>query len=135
MLAFEIATICCSIAECKDDLSSGLILSISSTQQIPLFARTIAPASKPQPFRNSSFTTAAVKDEFLKGWGLEAGAMVLANKGICCVDEIDKMSPEDRSSLHSAMEQQIVAISKANIQACYSSDTEVLTEILWKKYS
>ena len=80
-------------------------------------------------------TAAVVKDEFLKGWGLEAGAMVLANKGICCVDEIDKMSPEDRSSLHSAMEQQIVAISKANIQACYSSDTEVLTEIGWKKYS
>lgn len=51
-------------------------------------------------------TAAVVKDEFLKGWSLEAGALVLANKGIAVVDELDKMTDDDRSALHEALEQQ-----------------------------
>lgn len=54
----------------------------------------------------AGITASVVKDDFLRGWALEAGAMVLANKGICVIDELDKMSPEDRSALHEAMEQQ-----------------------------
>ncbi|MBT4135598.1 hypothetical protein HOD75_03040 [archaeon] len=80
-------------------------------------------------------TATVVKDEFLKGWSLEAGAMVLANKGVICIDEIEKMGAEDRSAMHEALEQQTVTISKANVQACYSSNTEVLTEKGWKKYN
>ena len=79
-------------------------------------------------------TASVVKDEFLRGWALEAGAMVLANGGLCAIDELDKMSHEDTSALHEALEQQRISISKANIQACYSEDTEVLTEIGWKSY-
>jgi len=71
-------------------------------------------------------TAAVVKDEFLRGWSLEAGAMVLSNKGIVCVDEIEKMDEHDRSTMHEAMEQQSVTISKANIHASLRAETSVL---------
>jgi len=74
----------------------------------------------------AGITATVVRDEFLKGWSLEAGAMVLCNKGVLCVDEIEKMSEEDRSSMHEAMEQQTVTISKANIQATLRAETAVL---------
>ncbi len=74
----------------------------------------------------AGLTASVVKDEFLRGWALEAGALVLANKGIACLDELDKMSPEDRSAMHEALEQQSVTISKANIQASLRSETTVL---------
>ena len=74
----------------------------------------------------AGITATVVKDEFLKGWSLEAGAMVLANKGIICIDEIEKMDPQDRSSMHEALEQQTVTISKANVQASLMAQTSVL---------
>ena len=74
----------------------------------------------------AGLTAAVVKDEFLKGWSLEAGALVLASNGICCIDEMDKMVPEDRAAMHEALEQQTVSISKANIQATLISRTTVL---------
>jgi len=74
----------------------------------------------------AGLTAAVVKDEFLGGWALEAGTLVLANKGMACIDELDKISSEDRSAMHEAMEQQTVSISKANIQATLMSQTSVL---------
>lgn len=74
----------------------------------------------------AGLTAAVVRDEFLKGWALEAGALVLANKGFCMIDELDKMSKEDRSAMHEALEQQTVTISKANIQATLRAETTVL---------
>lgn len=71
-------------------------------------------------------TAAVVKDEFLKGWSLEAGALVLANKGICMIDELDKMSQDDVSAMHEALEGQTITISKANIQATLRAETTVL---------
>lgn len=74
----------------------------------------------------AGLTATVVRDEFLRGWSLEAGAMVLANKGMVCVDEIEKMSEEDRSTMHEAMEQQCVTVAKANIHATLKSETTVL---------
>ncbi|MEM4703436.1 MAG: minichromosome maintenance protein MCM [Candidatus Pacearchaeota archaeon] len=74
----------------------------------------------------AGITATVVRDEFLRGWALEAGAMVLANKGIACIDEMEKMTEQDRSAMHEAMEQQTVTISKANVQATLRAETSVL---------
>ena len=74
----------------------------------------------------AGITATVVRDEFLRGWALEAGAMVLANKGIVCIDEIEKMDENDRSAMHEALEQQTVTISKANVQATLQAQTSVL---------
>ena len=74
----------------------------------------------------AGLTATVVRDEFLRGWSLEAGAMVLASNGICCIDEMDKMSSEDRAAMHEALENQTVSISKANIQATLIARTTVL---------
>jgi len=74
----------------------------------------------------AGLTASVVKDEFLGGWTLEAGTLVLANQGFAIIDEMDKMNKEDRSALHEALEQQTVSISKANIQATLRCETTVL---------
>ncbi len=74
----------------------------------------------------AGLTASVVKDEFLKAWVLEAGTLVLANKGIACIDELDKMTQDDRSAMHEAMAQQTVTISKASIQATLKAQTAIL---------
>jgi len=74
----------------------------------------------------TGLTASVVRDEFLRGWALEAGALVLCNKGLLALDELDKVSVEDISALHEALEQQQISISKANIQATLRAETTVL---------
>jgi len=74
----------------------------------------------------AGLTATVVRDEYLKGWSLEAGAMVLSNGGLVCIDELEKMDPTDRSAMHEAMEQQTVTVSKANVQATLKAKTSVL---------
>jgi replicative DNA helicase Mcm len=70
--------------------------------------------------------TAAVIREKGGSMSLEAGALVLADKGIACIDEIDKMRPEDRVAIHEAMEQHTVSVAKGGIVATLNARTAIL---------
>ena len=75
----------------------------------------------------AGLTAAAVKDAIADGrWTLEAGTLVLADMGLAAIDEFDKMSENDRSSMHEAMEQQTISITKAGINATLKTRCAVL---------
>jgi replicative DNA helicase Mcm len=75
----------------------------------------------------AGLTAAAVRDEFGEGrWTLEAGALVMADKGLAAIDELDKMSEQDRSAMHEAMEQQSISIAKAGITATLQARCAIL---------
>ena len=99
--------------------------------QLLQYIRHISPRSVYTSGKGSSsagLTAAAVRDDFGDGqqWTLEAGALVLADRGIAAVDEIDKMRSEDRSAMHEALEQQSISVSKAGINATLKSRCSLL---------
>ena len=75
----------------------------------------------------AGLTAAAVRDAFNDGrFSLEAGALVLADMGLCAVDEFDKMTSDDRGAMHEAMEQQRININKGGVSATMPTRCAVL---------
>ncbi len=93
------------------------------------YTRHLAPRAVYASGRSSSaagLTAAVLRDEMSGGFVLEAGALVLADGGIACLDEFEKMNEQDRAAIHEIMEQGTLSIAKAGIVATLNARTSVL---------
>jgi DNA replicative helicase MCM subunit Mcm2 (Cdc46/Mcm family) len=111
-------------------IANGIIVHNSGKSQLMQYISKLIPRGRyvsGSGVTGVGLTAAVIRDEeFLGGWVLEGGAIVMSNKSVCCIDEFSKVTPGDRVALQEAMSLETISIAKASIVATLPAQTAIL---------